>query len=598
MLTLKSIKDYIQNIAESIATVIDIHVTIVDENLERIAGTGIYYGKIGTKIHPSSSFGISAKTKKSVVIENPGDDLICLSCKMKEDCLEIGEVCCPIIIDNEVYGVIGLIAFNEDQKQTIFRNKDQILNYLNKTADLISNKLKAEINTMMLKIEKKRLEQVINNIEKPVVSTDKNGKIDLWNTQFERLFNIKKEIKNKFIVDLIGLTSEVTKLFGSKINDTLKFNYTSKCCTINGIFNIKSIDIDDVIEGYTFFFTDNTSALKDYTTITNYSDDFGFNNIIGNSDSLNKAKNIASIASESYSTVLITGESGTGKELFARAIHNTSPRKHKPFIAINCAAIPEHLLESELFGYEEGSFSGAKKGGKPGKFELADRGTLFLDEIGDMSLHLQCKLLRVLQDKKIDRIGSCKNIPIDVRVICATNKNLELMVANNEFRDDLFYRLNVFPINIPPLRHRKEDIKILINYWMIMYSKRMNKNVNKINPLALSALLDYSWPGNVRELQNTIEYSIIMASNGEILYENLPDRITKQEALKCFSYSNKSSIPENSNSITLLCDLEAFEIRKALLKFKNYKKDKDLAAEALGISRATLYRKIKEYGIE
>ena len=299
-------------------------------------------------------------------------------------------------------------------------------------------------------------------------------------------------------------------------------------------------------------------------------------------------KQKALIAAKSNSTVLITGESGTGKELFARAIHNHSDRTDYPFVAVNCAAIPDNLLESELFGYEEGAFTGAKKGGKLGKFELAHKGTIFLDEIGDMSLHLQGKLLRVLQERELDKIGGKSNIFIDVRVIAATNKNLEDLVKNGKFREDLYYRLKVIPITLPTLRERKNDIPLLIDYMIKEYAHKLNKDVIGIEDDASKTLVDYTWPGNVRELQNIIEYSINMSTSSLLTLDIIPNNI------KAIYYDEKSHKEEE---IRTLEDLEKEEIRKAFNKYKHYKKDKELVAKALGISRATLYRKLEKYNL-
>ena len=303
-------------------------------------------------------------------------------------------------------------------------------------------------------------------------------------------------------------------------------------------------------------------------------------NIIGNSDLIVQTKRNALIASRSTSTILITGESGTGKELFARSIHNHSDRVDNPFVTVNCAAIPDNLLESELFGYEEGSFTGAKKGGKLGKFELADKGTIFLDEIGDMSLHLQAKLLRVLQERELDKIGGKSNIFIDVRIIAATNKNLETMVKNGSFREDLYYRLNVIPIKLPSLRERRGDIPLLINYMIEEYSHKLEKEILGIDENAKQLLINYSWPGNIRE------YSINMSQSKVLTLDSMPKSIMN------IDYDKKE---EGTEEIRTLEELEIREIKKALIKYKDYKKDKELAAKSLGISRATLYRKLEKY---
>ena len=245
-------------------------------------------------------------------------------------------------------------------------------------------------------------------------------------------------------------------------------------------------------------------------------------------------------------------------------------------------------MESELFGYEEGAFTGAKKGGKLGKFELAHNGTIFLDEIGDMSLHLQVKLLRVLQEKELDKIGGKSNVSIDVRIIAATNKNLEEMVSKGSFREDLYYRLNVIPIHLPSLRERKEDIPLLINYTIKEYARKLGKDVEEIDNNALQAMIDYKWPGNIRELQNIIEYSINMSTSSTITLDVIPQKIKVRPI---------DEFIQESTTINTLDSLEKNEIIKALNKYKNYKKDKELVAKSLGISRATLYRKLEKYNI-
>jgi transcriptional regulator with PAS, ATPase and Fis domain len=245
------------------------------------------------------------------------------------------------------------------------------------------------------------------------------------------------------------------------------------------------------------------------------------NNILGNDDKIKKLIEKIKVVANNVSNILLLGESGTGKELFARAIHATSNRKNNPFIAVNCAAIPEMLLESELFGYEDGSFTGAKKGGKIGKFLLADGGTLFLDEIGDMPLYLQAKLLRVLDDKKVDRVGSTKLVDVDVHIISATNKSLEEMVEKKEFRQDLFYRLNVIPLFVPPLRERKDDILLLSDYFINKYNKRLSKDILGLSKDVQVVLLKYSWPGNVRELENYIEYMVSFETGKYVQLNNM-----------------------------------------------------------------------------
>lgn len=312
-----------------------------------------------------------------------------------------------------------------------------------------------------------------------------------------------------------------------------------------------------------------------------------FSNIIGNSEVMKgvieKGKKIA----RGNANVLVAGESGTGKELLSRAIHFESSRGTGPFIAINCGAIPEALLESELFGYSSGAFTGANKNGKIGKFQLANKGTIFLDEIGDMPLQLQVKLLRVLQDKIVIPIGSNKPISIDIRIISATNKNLEAMVRGGKFREDLYYRLNVIPIELPPLRKRKEDIPILIQYLLNRYCSVYHEKKPEISTEAMDRLTQYPWSGNIRELENTIEYIVNMLQGDLIVrLEHLPDKLL---------LSNEDINVKNDFNLE---NIEKQTILKALTLYGNRTDNKKKACEALGISLATLYRKLEKYNLK
>jgi transcriptional regulator with PAS, ATPase and Fis domain len=283
--------------------------------------------------------------------------------------------------------------------------------------------------------------------------------------------------------------------------------------------------------------------------------------------------------SDSKSTILITGESGTGKEVFAQAIHNYGNRKEEPFVAINCGAIPRNLMESELFGYEEGAFTGAKKGGAPGKFEIADGGTLMLDEIGDMPIDMQIKLLRVIEEGVIIRIGGTRQIPINVRIVAATNKDLIQEVEQGNFRLDLYYRLNVLPIHLPALRERREDIADIAHYFMKSISKRLNKKEVYIDNEMIQHLKQYDWPGNIRELENVVERMINT--------QTLPLEFTGKR------YSSTVLSEDKEECV----DLEQMEIRlikKALIRCED---NITLAAKALGVGRNTLYRKMDKYQI-
>ena len=314
--------------------------------------------------------------------------------------------------------------------------------------------------------------------------------------------------------------------------------------------------------------------------------------IVGMSPPIQRLKELITHIGPTDATVLIYGESGTGKELVARAIHKASRRADKPMIKVSCAALPESLLESELFGYEKGAFTGAYTR-KPGKFELANGGTFFLDEIGDMSPSMQVKLLRVLQEKEFERLGGTKTIKVDVRIIAATNRNLREAIREKVFREDLFYRLSVIPIALPPLRNRKEDIPLLCEHFIQKLNKRMPKKIRGISDEAMKKLMEYDWPGNVRELENTIERAFILAKKDIILPENLvlegiPINVpVSEQTLQAFG---AMKLPDKS-----LRSVEKFHIR-AVLEECSWNKSK--AASILGIDRKTLQNKIKLYEIK
>lgn len=305
------------------------------------------------------------------------------------------------------------------------------------------------------------------------------------------------------------------------------------------------------------------------------------------------------------STILITGESGTGKEVLAKSIHNFSSRNSGPFIKVNCGAIPESLMESELFGYDPGAFTGAKKEGKPGYFELADKGTLFLDEIGELPLSLQAKLLQAIQDKTIQRVGGTKTIKIDFRLVAATNRNLEEMVTDRKFREDLFYRLNVIPIEIPPLRERKDDIPFLLHFFLEKFN-HLYKMQKRIDSKSIDLLCEYDWPGNVRQLQNIVERLVVISEEDKISGENIfllfntPSAHNNQDILKPlvesddFLSETKERVFDDDISLKqILKEVEKSYIQESLKKYKSTRK----AAKHLKMSQTTLVRRIKELGI-
>ncbi|KHF42026.1 Fis family transcriptional regulator [Halalkalibacter okhensis] len=309
-----------------------------------------------------------------------------------------------------------------------------------------------------------------------------------------------------------------------------------------------------------------------------------FDRILGVSDEMYACKRLSKKAAKTNATVLITGETGTGKEIFAQAIHQSSGRSEGPFVAINCAAIPENLLESELFGYVEGAFTGAKKSGSQGKFELANGGTIFLDEIGDMPKHMQTKILRVLEERKVMKVGGSEEIPINVRVIAATHHTLHEKVKEGAFREDLYYRLNVIELEIPSLRRRRADIPILFSHYLKQFSKENNVEVKKVDPKAMELLMSYDWPGNIRQLLNTAEQLVTLVDGEVIKPIDLPSIIKDQQ--------------RNINVPPL--KLERSEKEKLLIEqiLEEVGGNKTEAAKRLGIHRTTLHKKLKQYNVK
>ena len=423
--------------------------------------------------------------------------------------------------------------------------------------------------------EYKIAKRVLNIINEGIIFTDEDGNIKMYNDTAAEMLG--KD--NKFISDNINQLIDDWHQIKSMLNINKSFSKNVCIASLNDncLFNLEvkkiyfePVDSFEIVHIFKEIDRVHTNVINNYG--------YCFDKIIGEDDNFVKIVEYAKKIADSNSTILIMGESGTGKELFAQSIHNYSSRRNYPLIAINCGAIPEQLIESELFGYEDGAFTGAKKGGNPGKFELADGGTILLDEIGEMQLDMQVKLLRVLEEGFITRLGGKRTIPVDVRIIASTNKDLEKEVESGKFRKDLYYRLNVLPLYVPPLRDRKSDIRILTDYFMNKISKDLNKNTVHISEENLELMERYDWPGNIRELQNVIELMI----NTEIF----PTRyFTKRE-----QYMSSDGREENF-------DIESVEKEHLIRVIRRCNGNITHSADMLGIRRNTLYNKIKKYNI-
>lgn len=444
----------------------------------------------------------------------------------------------------------------------------------------------------MLDSEKvaRELQIIINSMTDGIIAVNKLGNIEYYNSKAIKLFGIRPEDKDTNINSIIPI-----EIYNPNIDIDDKANIevstTIKNKRVNLILNIKFIRNDLGVKiGALLIFKEIDDVRRLIHTISRPSM-ISFEDIIGESAIIKNTISLAKSVSITDANIMILGESGTGKELFARAIHLNSKRGNGPFVAVNCSAVPDALLESEFFGYEKGAFTGANKTGKQGLFELAIGGSIFLDEIGELPIHLQAKILRVIQEKRIRRIGGQEEIPIDVRIISATHRNLALMVKEKTFREDLYYRLNVIPVNIPPLRERKEDIEILAKYFIKILGKSAGKPNLEITQDALQILQEYSWPGNIRELQNVIERAIIFAEDSidtaQLMISNKID--SGKIETKTITNEENITFPVNLPEI-----IEAIEY-KHIMKAKTQLNSSREMAKALNISHTTVINRLKKY---
>lgn len=482
---------------------------------------------------------------------------------------------CPIFENGKIVGVIGMVA-----------PYDKIKNQ--HTLGMISVAAKQIQSAIFLKRIYQYQHVILNSMSDGVIAIDDAGNITFINRKCRQLLSLTQD-------KLIG--TNLLSILGNN-NDNLYFIETvTKEITItdeffvisNGNTKIKCHITSTPIKSSNDLEKGNVLIIREYERSNHLvkkwiggSNKMTFNNIICSDDNFNRIIEKSKIASYLNSNILLLGESGTGKDVLAQAIHNESPRKNNPFVAINCAALPRELLSSELFGYEDGAFTGAKKGGNIGKIELADQGTLFLDEIGDVPLDLQVTLLRVIEEKSIVRLGGNKLIPVNIRIIAATNKDLEEEISKNRFRLDLFYRLSVIKLKIPPLRERPKDILMLTEYFLKNICSRFNKPLKNLSEEAKEVFLKYQWPGNVRELQNVLESSIQLSPYDEITYNDVKECINiNKQHLTTIDHTKPHTIP----------DIE----KQMIEKYLKENLTKDEIANILGISRRTLYRRIEKY---
>lgn len=594
---LSTLQDEISKYTDAIAGITGTDVEIIDNNLMRIAGTGRYRYMLNQDVSSNGYiYRHVLQVQKTILIEDPKENDLCQLCQNRLTCTEELDLNAPIFLNNQVIGVIGIICSNREQKKFLMKQKQAFITFIEQFSEMISSRVFECLERLREQERFGTFRNLIDVMDRGVIAIDSQGKI--WHANLSAL--------RFFDCELIGQSLDIQMtgdiLYGDEeawlILNQQRYHVLCKKITFSSVDN-------DQLSMVIFH------DARDYMTQINTLsvDENPHSPLIGNSQNMLQLKSMLSKVAVSHASVLITGESGSGKEVVAYTIHQQSLRTKQPFITINCAAIPEQLLESELFGYVRGAFSGADPKGRIGKFELAHGGSLFLDEIGDMPLHLQAKLLRVLQEKSITRVGSNNMINIDVRIIAATNKDLREMVNKGQFREDLFYRLNVVPIHTPALRDHREDIAELTQFFADDLALTYQRPATKIPNSIINYLYSYDWPGNIRELRNVIEYMYVMQGDTvDLNLSHLPPYLLETPHFDPLEKEKTSGIytetkTDNRNKTQSLHTQELLKTKSLTSEYQTIMsilektgttlEGKKKAAEILGISIATLYRKMK-----
>lgn len=562
----------LQKILNLLSTSINVESAIIDDNFKLLMCTKDYLKYKGKEIHTPSMQEVLLHGY--TLVNKPGYMPECSGCRFSGHCPSTIEILNTIKCENKSVGVISFTSFTKEGQLRLTENIELYINIIKEISTLIESFFTNTHHHTQFNETNSLINSIIDMSSDSFLTVDNEGMIMHCNSLASKFFSpcslSNKALQNFFpniiVDDVLSGNNISCKPF--KTNNTTSF--------------ISSLPIktNDSFIGAIIQITQNDLLNSTISLVRNLKINDSLNLIKGNSPEIKLLKEKITKIANSSSTVLISGETGTGKELIARALHYSSNRAAFPFISINCASIPENLLESELFGYDEGGFTGAKRSGKPGRFELANGGTILLDEIGELPKYMQAKLLRVLQERIIERIGGIRSIDIDVRIIAATNQNICEMVEKKDFRADLYYRLNVIPLSICPLRDRKDDIELLAIHFLKKYSKKLNKNIEGFAQDTLTILSSYDWPGNVRELENIIEYATNFETEHIISPQSLPEAFL---------------VNRNSYSLDMKPKVKnvEFKIIKATLdKYGWDVRGKTLAAKELGIGLRTLYRKI------
>jgi len=562
----------IQTLCNILQPVLGAELMVVDQSLIALAGTGPYEKNVGSKRPRESYVDVSLKSGKNFQINAPRETEQCLRCEFRSHCVYTSVISCPLLFRNQTVGLLGFLGYDGVQRKTM-QDKHLFLEGLAENVGkyLVNSFLGHELFYSDF-VSSSEMNNIVNSIEEGIIITDtKNNIVNINQFAGEMLNSNHKECLGKGI-DMFGSALEIEGAFPKLY--TQRNIHQSKYIAKASLILYKNQPVGQVFRIQNDEKRSSSSKMYSFNRMPNKP------RIIGRSKLLLKLKEIITKIAVNDSKILITGETGTGKELIARLIHYESLRYLSPFVALNCGALPETLIESELFGYEKGAFTGAHKAGKTGKFELANKGTIFLDEIGNLPLTGQAKILRILDNNILEKIGSVTPIEIDVRLISATNKDLPKMVEKGLFLEDLYYRLNVVQIVAPPLRERKADIPLLLNFFIKENNLRFGGNLQGFTREAMIYLIHFQWNGNVRELKNVAEYACNVKNSGLAGLDDLPPYIFQ-------------SINSLEKKVPKIINTEKIMFEEAMRIFGNSTLGKQKAAKYLGISVSTLYRRIR-----
>lgn len=571
MTQLESVRSGIAHFVSAAAEAFRVEAAIFNQQSSLFYCTPTYLKKKGNTVH--YAFIQDVIVNGSVLVTEPGKMPACIGCRFNEHCPSTMEILCCIHSGTDVAGVISFTSFTKEGQKRISENTEVYLNAITKLSSLIGEYLQQFSEGSAAADTEKLIESLMSLCEQPLLLTDPNGVVLRYNSLADKVLKFcnvsSTSLRQIFSEDMARRITSGNDLFEKKAS----IGENTAKVTTRSIYSQNHLHSILVRLSNEFY--------------ENLPESGAFERLIGSSRAFVHIQNLIKRVADSPTPILITGETGTGKELVARSFHEQSRRNKYPFVAINCSSIPENLFESELFGYEEGSFTGAKKGGKMGRIEMAQGGTLFLDELGEMPLSVQPKLLRVLQEYELERVGSTKKIHLDIRIVAATNRDLREMIKEGKFREDLFYRISVINVKLPPLRDRKEDIiPISLNYLERLKTK-MTTPLRTISHEAEQAFLNYSWPGNIRELQNVVEYAANLCDSDTLTLADLPEHMRGLEECPDTEKQKETPLPDSQEK----------QILDLLSAYGHTLESKKKIAADLGISLRTLYRKLNKMNL-